>query len=114
MKVKKFEIKIHNAKSGIPIVQIDASIFSPPPLKKKGKRKKNRKYRTFESLRVILHIETERGKKRERERENEPILCRSWKIHLAGRFSWAALHSFTRIVRKTGLQRDRYCLQRHP
>lgn len=40
MKVKKFEIKIHNAKSGIPIVQIDASIFSPPPLKKRGREKK--------------------------------------------------------------------------
>lgn len=39
MKVKKFEIKIHNAKSGIPIVQIDASIPSPRS-KKKGREKK--------------------------------------------------------------------------
>lgn len=39
MKVKKFEIKIHNAKSGIPIVQIDASIPFPRS-KKKGREKK--------------------------------------------------------------------------
>lgn len=80
--------------------------FFPPSKKKREGGKKNRKYRTFESLRVILHRGTER--------ENELVLCRSWKIHFAGRFSWTALHSFTRIVRKTGLQRDRYCLQRHP
>lgn len=87
MKVKKFEIKIHNAKSGIPIVQIDASIPSPRSKKKKG-GKKNRKYRTFESLRVILHRETER----EKERMNQSCVDR-------GKFTWPVVLVGPRCIR---------------
>lgn len=87
MKVKKFEIKIHNAKSGIPIVQIDASIPSPRS-KKKREGKKNRKYRTFESLRVILHRETER----EKERMNQSCVDR-------GKFTWPVVLVGPRCIR---------------
>lgn len=86
MKVKKFEIKIHNAKSGIPIVQIDASIPFPRFKKKGGE--KNRKYRTFESLRVILHRETERGK----ERMNQSCVDR-------GKFTWPVVLVGPRCIR---------------
>lgn len=63
MKVKKFEIKIHNAKSGIPIVQIDASILSPRSKKKReGKKIENIE---LSNPSVLFCIERQKERKRE-------------------------------------------------